>query len=125
MNAKQIIFLFGGITIGMVIGYSGRSALERSQSEVAFAADNIRMGQIAISLRMLRNGKFDTSIEALESILDGDLITTAGLLKAGKVNVKNDKALKIVKKYRADYHRSVNPDVDAMVAMTLTNVLDP
>lgn len=69
--------------------------------------ETTRMAGLAITLRMLRGGNVEGGIEALEIGLDSDLITVAGLARAGMLVVTNDHSLVIVKRYRDEYRRTV------------------
>ena len=81
----------------------------------AVTVDTTRMGQLAISLTMLRTNKLDMGLEVLEEMLDSDLMTLAGQLRSGQVNVAGNKAIQIVRDYRSVYPRNVDTNINVLV----------
>jgi hypothetical protein len=122
---KYTLICAVGILIGIAFGLLLGVAVLPAPSRGSELRDTTRLSQIAISLRMLRSNKSDLAAEALEGLLDSDLVTLAGLARVGKVEITNNKDLKLVKKYRADYPRSKDANVDALVAEVLGQVKVP
>jgi len=127
MNRKNRKYTAGatGLAVGLIVGLIGGVELDHVQPRIAQTSDTIRMGKMAITLRALRNRKPDVAIETLEIMLDGDLVTTASLARLHRLDSKDEKVLQIVKMYRTDYPRALDPSVAVLVSELLSGVPDP
>jgi hypothetical protein len=122
---KTTIIIIVSLLIGVVSGYFfGMKSVIFDTNNVG-NIDTARMGQVAICLTMLRKNEDDMAIETLEVMLDSDLVTLAGQIRAGRTNLIANKGIQIVKEYRFEHPRRVDKTVDSLVEEVLgTNGLN-
>jgi hypothetical protein len=103
-----------GLLIGSCVGWFSNVLVRKHDTQGAIVERTTQMGQLVITLRMLRSGESALGIESLEGMLDSDLINLAALEREGRVDVSKYKHLQIVRQYRSDFPRSADPAVQTL-----------
>jgi hypothetical protein len=120
MKAAIIIFIiFVSFLIGSICGFLFEMRTIVSNKNIMQDYDGAKMAQLAICLTMLRSNKQDMATEALEGMLDDDLMIVAAQIRSGRKNMINEKEIQIVRNYRSEHKRSVDTNIDALIEEVL------